>query len=67
MESEVCIMEKKLARLFDYQKYEKNEKLQQIIDADGEYMTKLSDDDLMELAAGVGNVQGSKLGPIPRV
>ena len=45
-------IEKKLTNLFDFQKYEKNEKLDKIISEDAEYMEALSDDDLEYLAAG---------------
>lgn len=47
-------MENKLAALFDFQKYEKNEKLSKIISDDANAKMMLSDDDLdMVSAAGV--------------
>ena len=48
-------IESKLSALFDYQKYEKNEKLAKVISDDANSMRLLSDDDLnMVSAAGVG-------------
>lgn len=48
-------IESKLSALFDFQKYEKNEKLAKVISDDANSMRLLSDDDLnMVSAAGVG-------------
>ena len=45
-------MEKKLTRLFDYQRFEKNEKLEKLIKQTEErYGTELSDE-LLSMAAG---------------
>jgi hypothetical protein len=56
---EEFIMENKLARLFDYQKFEPNEELESIIsDVESRYSLdsfELSDDDL-ELVSAAGDV-----------
>lgn len=46
-------MEERLRRLFDYQKFERNEKLQEVIDGvkSRVKMVPLSDDDLDNVAA----------------
>ena len=45
-------MEKKLKKLFDYQRFEKNEKLEKLIrDTESRYATELSDDDLSLVSA----------------
>ena len=45
-------MEKKIKKLFDYQRFEKNEKLEKLIrDTESRYATELSDDDLSFVSA----------------
>lgn len=49
-------MEKKLKKLFDYQKFEQNEKLNKLI-SEAHYSAsfiKLSDEDLKQVAGGKG-------------
>ena len=49
-------MEKKLKKLFDYQRFEKNERLEKIIEeTESRYKGELSDDDLAFVAAA-GNI-----------
>ena len=45
-------MEKELKKLFDYQRFEKNEKLEKLIrETEGRYAAELSDDDLSFVSA----------------
>lgn len=45
-------MEKKIKKLFDYQRFEKNEKLEKLIrDTESRYAKELSDDDLSHVSA----------------
>lgn len=44
-------MERKLQRLFDYQKFEGNKALEAVINSTTESMKALSDDDLMMVSA----------------
>lgn len=49
-------MEKKIKKLFDYQRFEKNEKLEKLIrDTENRYATELSDDDLSFVSAAGEN------------
>ncbi len=64
-------MEKKLKKLFDYQRFEKNEKLEKLIrETESRYAGELSDDDLTLVnAAGEftmpgGTISGNKTGGV---
>ena len=49
-------MEKKLGKLFDYQRFENNDKLAKLIrETESRYAKELTDDEL-ELVAAAGNV-----------
>ena len=49
-------MEQKLKRLFDYQKFQRNSRLEAMLsEAEGRYDSSLSDDDL-ELVSAAGNL-----------
>ena len=58
-------MEKKLKKLFDYQRFEKNEKLEKLIrETENRYSAELSDDDLSLVnAAGEPSVPTKKPTP----
>ena len=56
-------MEKKLKKLFDYQRFEKNEKLEKLIrETESRYAKELSDDDLTLVNAAGGPEIGTRLG-----
>lgn len=61
-------MEERLRRLFDYQKFEGNEKLQEVIDGvkSRVEMVPLSDDDLDNVAAA-GDIPVRYSGTFPNV
>ena len=56
-------MESKLKKLFDYQKFEKNESLEKFIsETEGRYAGELSDDSLSRVnAAGVPDLNGQQI------
>lgn len=55
-------MEKKLKKLFDYQRFEKNEKLEKLIrETESRYAKELSDDDLTLVNAAGGPEIGSNM------
>lgn len=55
VKTSVIIMEKKLKRLFDYQKFENNPRLEAMLsEAEGRYEGGLSDED-MELVSAAGD------------
>ena len=58
-------MENKLKKLFDYQRFEKNEKLEKLInEAEWRYAAELSDDDLSKVnAAGEASNVKADSGP----
>ena len=54
-------MEKKLKKLFDYQRFEKNERLEKIIkETESRYEGELSDDDL-SLVNAAGEINSGKV------
>ena len=55
-------MEKKLKKLFDYQRFEKNEKLEKLIrETESRYAKELSNDDLTLVNAAGGPEIGSNM------
>lgn len=58
------IMEKELKKLFDYQRFEKNERLEKLIrETESRYATELSDDDL-SLVNAAGEPENIQVGGI---
>lgn len=62
----MCVMEQKLKRLFDYQKFNRNPRLDAILsDALARYEGDLADADL-ELVSAAGEEQAKLLEPLPQ-
>lgn len=62
----MCVMEQKLKRLFDYQKFNRNPRLDAILsEALARYEGDLADADL-ELVSAAGEEQAKLLEPLPQ-